>query len=190
MTSRSSELCTQPARPTSWGLVRVTLTLTLTLALTLTLTLTLTRYACTTHQLGPSVLQPLGFPPTKLGLRSLVAADRAVGSQRAAAALGRAWHAANALAPIIAPLPPACSGGGGGGGGVGGGGVGGGNAAGSSQSSDDSTRDDSPDATPSGATTLGVTPSGATADGRTLVLVFSSLGWNGVVRRSPTPCTT
>ena len=26
------------------------------------------------------------------------------------------------------------------------------------------------------------TPSGATADGRTLVLVFSSLGWNGVVR--------
>ena len=165
-------------------MVRVTLTLTLTLtlalALTLTLTLTLTRYACTTHQLGPCVLQPLGFPPTKLGLRSLVAADRAVGSQRAAAALGRAWHAANALAPIIAPLPPARSGGGGGG-------VGGGDAAGSSQSGDDSTRDDSPDATPSGAYST-PTPSGAT-DARTLVLVFSSLGWNGVVRRSPTTCT-
>ena len=128
------------------------------------------------------MLQPLGFPQTKLGLRSLVAADRAVGSQRAAAALGRAWHAANALAPIIAPLPPARSGGGGGG-------NSGGDAAGSSQSGDDSTRDDSPDATPSGATTLGVTPIGG-ADARTLVLVFSSLGWNGVVRRSPTPCTT
>ena len=115
------------------------------------------------------MLHPLGFPPTKLGLRSLVAADRAVGSQRAAAALGRAWHAANALAPIIAPLPPACSGGDGGG-------DGGGDAAGSLQSGD-CTRDDSADAAASGA-----------ADTRTLVLVFSSLGWNGVVRRTPT-CT-
>ena len=127
------------------------------------------------------MLRPLGFPPTKLGLRSLVAADRAAGSQRAAAALGRAWHAANALAPIIAPLPPACSGGdgggdGGGGGGGDGGGGGGGDAAGSLQSGD-CTRDDSADAAASGA-----------ADTRTLVLVFSSLGWNGVVRRTPT-CT-
>jgi hypothetical protein len=110
------------------------------------------------------VLWPLGFPPTKLGLRSLVAADRAAGSQRAAAALGRAWHAANALAPIIAPLPPTYSGGGGGGG----------DAAGSPQSGE-CTRDDGADAAASGA-----------ADARTLVLVFSSLGWNGVVRCNPT----
>ena len=110
------------------------------------------------------MLRPLGFPPTKLGLRSLVAADRAAGSQRAAAALGRAWHAANALAPIIAPLPPTYSGGGGGGG----------DAAGSPQSGE-CTRDDGADAAASGA-----------ADARTLVLVFSSLGWNGVVRCHPT----
>ena len=109
------------------------------------------------------MLRPLGFPPTKLGLRSLVAADRAAGSQRAAAALGRAWHAANALAPIIAPLPPTYSGGGGGG-----------DAAGSPQSGE-CTRDDGAGAAASGA-----------ADARTLVLVFSSLGWNGVVRCNPT----
>jgi hypothetical protein len=35
-----------------------------------------------------------GFPGTPLGLRSFAAAARAVGSQRAAASLGRLWHAA------------------------------------------------------------------------------------------------
>ena len=82
-----------------------------------------------------------------------------------------------------AMLLPAAGGGGGVGGGGGddgsggdGGGDGGGDAAGSLQSGD-CTRDDSADAAASGA-----------ADTRTLVLVFSSLGWNGVVRRTPT-CT-
>lgn len=84
-------------------------------------------YACAVAELGPSVLQPLGFPPSKLGLRSLIASTRAAGSQRAAAALGRVWHAAIQPGPII--RVPSSSGG-----------------------------------------------------ARTLVLVFSSLGWHGVVR--------
>ncbi len=87
-------------------------------------------YSCAVEHLGGSVLQPLGFPRSELGLRSLVAADRATGSQRAAAAIGRAWHAANELGPLIVhPRLPA-----------------------------------------------------AALGGRTLVVVFSSLGWNGVVR--------
>ena len=49
-------------------------------------------YTCTARHLSARVLRPLGFPANKLGLRSLVAADRATGSQRAAAALTRAWH--------------------------------------------------------------------------------------------------
>ena len=49
-----------------------------------------------------------GFPGTPLGLRSLAAAARAAGSQRAAASLGRLWHAAPEPAPLIlAPAPPA-----------------------------------------------------------------------------------
>ena len=35
------------------------------------------------------ILEPLGFPPTHLGLRCFVAATRASGTQRAAAALGQ-----------------------------------------------------------------------------------------------------
>ena len=88
-----------------------------------------------------------------------------MGSQRAAAAFGRAWHAANALAPIIAPLPPAR------GGGERGGERGGGATPEGAPPSGEGTRDAGADAAPSGAT-----------DARTLVLVFSSLGWNGVVR--------
>ena len=38
-------------------------------------------YACVVDVLGASHLRPLGFPPSKLGLRSLVAAARAVGDQ-------------------------------------------------------------------------------------------------------------
>lgn len=77
------------------------------------------------------MLAPLGFPASKLGLRSLVAADRARGSQLAAATLGRVWHAAPEPGPLI--ISP-----------------------------------------------LGV--SAAEASGRTLVIIFSSLGWHGVVR--------
>ena len=87
-------------------------------------------YRCTVQQLGSSHLQPLGFPATKLGLRSLVAAARATGSQRAVAALGRVWHASNEPGPLIVTRHV----------------------------------------------------SAADARTRTLVLVFSSLGWNGVVR--------
>lgn len=76
-----------------------------------------------------------GFPGTPLGLRSFAAAARAAGSQRAAASLGRLWHAASEPGPLIlAPAPPAAP---------------------------------SP-------------PGGAAA--RTLVVAFSSLGWNGLVR--------
>ena len=53
------------------------------------------------HHLGPQLLAPLGFPFSALGLRSLVGATRAVGSQRACAALGTIWHAAGEPAPII-----------------------------------------------------------------------------------------
>ena len=88
-------------------------------------------YDSIVRALGASVLTPLGFPSTKLGLRSLVASDRATGGQRAAAALGRVWHAADELAPLI--VRPA-----------------------------------------------GVTP--AAAASKTLVVVFSSLGWHGLVR--------
>ena len=89
-------------------------------------------------------------------LRSLVAADRAAGSQRAAAALGRVWHAANGLAPIIAPLPPTCIRAG---------------AAGYLTSAGP--------ASVHGAAGAGFEAGG---EARTLVVVFSSLGWNGVVR--------
>ena len=87
-------------------------------------------YRCTVQHLSPSLLLPLGFPPSKLGLRSFVAATREGGSQRAAAALGTVWHAANEPAPLILspPLPAAA------------------------------------------------------AASHTLVIVFSSLGWHGVVR--------
>ena len=54
-----------------------------------------------------------GFPGTALGLRSFAAAARAAGSQRAAASLGRLWHAAPEPGPLIltpatpaAPSPP------------------------------------------------------------------------------------
>jgi hypothetical protein len=53
------------------------------------------------QQLGGSVLAPLGFPASKLGLRCLVGADRAAGSPRAAAVLGRVWHASDGAAPLI-----------------------------------------------------------------------------------------
>ena len=61
-------------------------------------------YECCVAELAPVALEPLGFPPTKLGLRSLVAASR-VGSQRAAAALGRVWHASNDAAPSSSTRP-------------------------------------------------------------------------------------
>ena len=45
------------------------------------------------------VLRPLGFPESPLGTRSFVAAA----GPRAAAAVGRAWHASDGLAPLVAP---------------------------------------------------------------------------------------
>ena len=50
-------------------------------------------YTSTARHVGATVLRPFGFPPSRLGLRSLAAAERAMGSRRAAAALGRAWCA-------------------------------------------------------------------------------------------------
>ena len=48
------------------------------------------------------VLRPLGFPASPLGTRSLIAAA----GSRAAAAVGRAWHASDGLAPLVAPAAP------------------------------------------------------------------------------------
>ena len=45
------------------------------------------------------VLRPLGFPESPLGTRSFVAAA----GPRAAAALGRVWHASDGPAPLFAP---------------------------------------------------------------------------------------
>ena len=45
------------------------------------------------------VLRPLGFPESPLGTRSFVA----VAGPRAAAAIGRVWHASDGLAPLFAP---------------------------------------------------------------------------------------
>jgi hypothetical protein len=45
------------------------------------------------------VLRPLGFPESPLGTRSLIAAA----GPRAAAAVGRVWHASDGLAPLVAP---------------------------------------------------------------------------------------
>ena len=45
------------------------------------------------------VLRPLGFPESPLGTRSFVAAA----GPRAAAAIGRVWHASDGLAPLFAP---------------------------------------------------------------------------------------
>ena len=45
------------------------------------------------------VLGPLGFPESPLGTRSFVAAA----GPRAAAAIGRVWHASDGLAPLIVP---------------------------------------------------------------------------------------
>ena len=45
------------------------------------------------------VLRPLGFPESPLGTRSFVAAA----GPRAAAAVGRVWHASDGLAPLVAP---------------------------------------------------------------------------------------
>lgn len=51
------------------------------------------------HALAPTVLRPLGFPESPLGTRSFVAAA----GPRAAAPLGRVWHASDGLAPLFAP---------------------------------------------------------------------------------------
>jgi len=48
------------------------------------------------------VLRPLGFPESSLGTRSFVAAA----GPRAAAAIGRVWHASDGLAPLFAPAAP------------------------------------------------------------------------------------
>ena len=93
-------------------------------------------YGCAVQQLGPTVLRPLGFPASELGLRSLLGAARAAGSQREVAALGRVWHAATEPAPIILR----------------------------------------------GARAHTAAGHGEPERFGTLVLVFSSLGWNGVVR--------
>jgi hypothetical protein len=45
------------------------------------------------------VLRPRGFPESPLGTRSFVAAA----GPRAAAAIGRVWHASDGLAPLVAP---------------------------------------------------------------------------------------
>eukprot|EP00962_Isochrysis_galbana_P021631 scaffold6383_cov112-Isochrysis_galbana.AAC.4 len=60
-----------------------------------------TLYEVCAQQLGGNVLQPLGFPATKLGIRCLVDAERAAGSPRAAAVFGRIWHASDGAAPLI-----------------------------------------------------------------------------------------
>ena len=60
------------------------------------------------EHLGPPILSPLGFPPNQhvgLGLRCLAAASRLSGSQRAAASLGRVWHAADGQAPLFLTQP-------------------------------------------------------------------------------------
>ena len=98
-------------------------------------------YTTAVQQLGPSALRPLGFPASALGLRSLVGAARLSGSQRASAALGTVWHAADEPGPIIVRR---------------------------GLSSFNSANAAEVRAAAEGATTL--------------VLVFSSLGWNGVVR--------
>lgn len=86
-------------------------------------------YECAVQHLEGTLLEPLGFPRSKLGLRSLLASTRAAGSERGVAALGRLWHAAIEPGPLIVTRP--CSG---------------------------------------------------DVSMHTLVVVFSSLGWNGVVR--------
>ena len=48
------------------------------------------------------VLRSLGFPESPLGTRSFVAAA----GPRAAAAIGRVWHASDGLAPLFAPAAP------------------------------------------------------------------------------------
>ena len=57
-------------------------------------------YSCAVDALGPQLLQPLGFPHSRLGLRSLLAATRAAGLECATAALGRVWHAADEPGPV------------------------------------------------------------------------------------------
>jgi len=86
-------------------------------------------YECTIKQLGPSILSEYGFPTSKLGLRSLIGATRATGSQRAAATMDRIWHAAEEEGPLIFA----------------------GNAP-------------------------------VTKSDKTLIVAFSSLGWNGFIR--------
>jgi hypothetical protein len=95
-------------------------------------------YDCVLQQLGPQLLRPLGFPSNKLGLRSFVAATRAAtNTQRAAAALGRIWHAAKEAGPLIL--------------------------------------------VPNHAAAEVCAKTGNLED-YTLVVAFSALGWNGVVR--------
>jgi predicted ArsR family transcriptional regulator len=112
-------------------------------------------YDCSLASLGPSLLAPLGFPATRLGLRCFIGANRYCGSQRAAAAMGTIWHASSERGPLImAPLT-------------------------------------SSPLTAIPAARSRLTPQGGgkrlRSDGsqqrpNTLVVVFSSLGWNGVVR--------
>jgi hypothetical protein len=91
-------------------------------------------YACAVQQLAAPLLRPLGFPPSQLGVRSLVASARAAGSQRAAAAFGWIWHAADEPGPLIVRTP------------------------------------------------FVIAAAASVASAHTLVIVFSSLGWHGVVR--------
>ncbi|EOD27330.1 hypothetical protein EMIHUDRAFT_114692 [Emiliania huxleyi CCMP1516] len=114
-------------------------------------------YAVAVRELSAGLLGPLGFPTSKLGLRSLVAASRHAGSQRGAAALGTVWHAADEPAPLIVRAGAAAA------------------AAAPAPSTADGAGALSSYSPISGIPTL---PSSA----RTLVLVFSSLGWHGVVR--------
>ena len=101
-------------------------------------------YGCLVAAIARPALNPLGFPASKVGLRTLVAAARAGPrrSQRAAAVLGRWWHASDAPGPLWVSE--------------------GGRSA----------------MTPWGPTE----PPPPPREGVTLVVAFSSLGWDGLVR--------
>jgi len=101
-------------------------------------------YRCLVEAVASPVLEPLGFPASKVGLRSLIGAARTGPrrSQRACAILGRAWHASDGAAPLLLSEAPTSV------------------------------------PTPWGPTE----PPPPPEEGVTLVVAFSSLGWEGVVR--------
>lgn len=63
-------------------------------------------YDCVIQALSQTLLVPNKFPCTKLGVHCFCAATKvATNTQRAAAALGRVWHAADEAGPLIFAIP-------------------------------------------------------------------------------------